>query len=246
MRLFLHRLAQLISPIIGAIAVFSPASANTVVTGLDIKSAILERLAHEDIMAVPKVADHRRYYKCDQTLLVEAKYPGKWDTVTVTCPNQDVALAWSVMIRVVDASLGFRENSQPDANNSPKVVVLLASVKKGEVLTPDIMTLIPAPRGSRIGSFYRVEDVVGRRTTQALSAMQPLRARNLEFDWALTTGQPVQIVQRISGLEISTIGEALDNAQIGDITDVRNIKSGKIIAVRVKSSRKVTPIANIN
>ncbi|MDC1059241.1 flagellar basal body P-ring formation chaperone FlgA, partial [Planktomarina temperata] len=126
------------------------------------------------------------------------------------------------------------------------VVVLLASVKKGEVLTPDIMTLIPAPRGSRIGSFYRVEDVVGRRTTQALSAMQPLRARNLEFDWALTTGQPVQIVQRISGLEISTIGEALDNAQIGDITDVRNTKSGKIIAVRVKSSRKVIPIANIN
>ena len=160
MRLFLHCLAQLISPIIGAIAVFSPASANTVVTGLDIKSAILERLAQEDIMAVPKVADHRRYYTCDQTLLVEAKYPGKWDTVTVTCPNQDVALAWSVMIRVVDASLGFRENSQPDANNSPKVVVLLASVKKGEVLTPDIMTLIPAPRGSRIGSFYRVEDLV--------------------------------------------------------------------------------------
>ena len=246
MRVSSPSLRRLILPMFVAIAAVSSASANTVVTGLDIKSAILERLAYEDILAVPKVAEHRRYYTCDQDLTVEEKYPGKWDTVTVTCPNQDKALAWSVMIRVVDASPDFEKKNHSDANIAPKVVVLLSSVKKGEVLTPDIMTLIPAPRGSRMGAFYRVEDVVGRRTTQALSAMQPLRARNLEFDWALTAGQPVQITQRISGLEISTIGEALENAQIDDITDVRNTKSGKIIAVRVKSSRKVTPIANIN
>jgi len=57
MRVFSYRLGLLILPMISAIALLTPALANTVVTGLDIKSAILERLAHEDIMAVPKVAD---------------------------------------------------------------------------------------------------------------------------------------------------------------------------------------------
>jgi flagella basal body P-ring formation protein FlgA len=150
------------------------------------------------------------------------------------------------MIRLVDATPKMEINSPSTPNNSPKVVVLLASVKKGEVLTPDIITLAPSLRGSRLGSFYRIEDVAGRRATQSLSAMQPLRARHLEYDWALTNGQPVLIVQRISGLEISTIGESLDNAQINDIIRVKNIKSGKIISVRVDSSKKVTPIANIN
>ena len=76
--------------------------------------------------------------------------------------------------------------------------------------------------------------------------MKPLRARNLEFDWAITAGQPVQIVKRISGLEIATFGEALDDGQIGDIITVRNVKSKKVISVLVENSKKVTPLANID
>ena len=225
---------------------FNQAEANTVVTGLNVKEAILNRLSEEEILAIPKVSENRVYYACATKLVVTPKYEGNWDTVTVICPNSNKVLEWSVMIRLVDATPKMEINSPSTPNNSPKVVVLLASVKKGEVLTPDIITLAPPSRGSRLGSFYRIEDVAGRRATQSLSAMQPLRARHLEYDWALTNGQPVLIVQRISGLEISTIGESLDNAQINDIIRVKNIKSGKIISVRVDSSKKVTPIANIN
>ena len=233
-------------PAICLFFMLSAASANTFVTGGDVKQAIQERLAEEDIVAVPKVVDHRLYYRCDRDLMVDAKYPGSWDTVTVTCPNQNPTLQWSVMIRVVDASPDLKDNSPPRNDSGPKIVSLLASVRKGEVLTSDIIALMPAPRGSRLGFFYRIEDVIGRRTAQALSAMKPLRARNLEFDWAITAGQPVQIVKRISGLEIATFGEALDDGQIGDIITVRNVKSKKIISVLVENSKKVTPLANID
>ena len=225
---------------------FNQAEANTVVTGLEVKKAILNRLSQEEIFAIPKVSENRLYYACETKLMVSPKYEGNWDTVTVACPNSNKVLEWSVMIRLVGATPEMEINLSPTPNNSPKVVVLLASVKKGEVLTSDIIALAPPSRGSQLGSFYRIEDVAGRRATQSLSAMQPLRARHLEYDWALTSGQPVLIVKRISGLEISTIGESLDNAQINDIINVKNIKSGKVISVRVDSSKKVTPIANIN
>ncbi len=48
---------------------------------------------NEDIVGIPKVADHRLYYKCDRDLTVDAKYPGSWNTVIVTCPNQNLTLA---------------------------------------------------------------------------------------------------------------------------------------------------------
>ena len=246
MSIFIFSLRYIFLPCVCLFVMLSGASANTFVTGSDVKNAIQERLAHEDIVGIPKVADHRIYYKCDRDLAVDAKYPGSWNTVIVTCPNQNLTLQWSVLVRVMDASPDLKEKSLYGDSSVTKVVTLLASVRKGELLTPDVIALTPAPSGSRLGFFYRIEDVIGRRAAQALSAMKPLHARNLEFNWTINAGQPVQIVMQISGLEIATLGEALDNAQIGDIIRTKNIKSGKIITVRVENFGKVIPIANIN
>jgi flagella basal body P-ring formation protein FlgA len=215
-----------------------------VVTGAQVKAAVLDEMARANITGDPKVSEGRRYYACGAALVVAPKYSGSWDTVNVTCP--DAGAEWTIMVRTGQVMVDLDGNTDTKPQDKIEVVVLLSSVKKGEVLTGDILKLVEMPRNGRIGSFFRIEDVAGRRTTQSLSAMQPLRARHLEYDWALQQGQLVQITQVLGGLQVSTIGKTLENAQIGDIVQVENVKSGKVISALVKNSKKVTPIANIN
>jgi flagella basal body P-ring formation protein FlgA len=224
----------------------SSAQAQNSVTGVEIKLAITTHLSQESVIGVPKISDGRVFYPCERSLIVSPKFIGKWETVTVKCPQSKKNPEWSIIVRVSGTKKEEKKNSHLKSNISPQVVILLASVKKGEVLKQDIIALAPATASSRLGSFYRIADVLGRRASQNLSAMQPLRARHLEHDWALLAEQPVQIIQRTSGFEISTIGKALDDAQIGDTIRVENIKSGKIISAQVINSKKVTPIANMN
>ena len=220
-----------------------PSFASDTVTGVEVKAAIVAHLSGEGIIAEPQVSERRRYYGCASALTVSPKFAGSWETAKVTCP--DKGREWSIMVRTgqVIADLPGTEATE-DAR--PDIVALLASVKKGAVITDDIVALIPAGPGSRLGGFYRTEDVVGRRATQNISAMQPLKARHLEHDWTVEEGQPVQIVQIVGGFRVSSIGEVLENGQIGDIISVENARSGKKISALVESSKKVSPVANMN
>ena len=218
--------------------------ASDVITGLDVKQAVIDRLADDGVIAKPHISERRRYYSCDAELKVTPKFDDNWDTARVACPKVDQE--WHILVRTG----AITTPDTPDTNDSevagPEVVVLLASVKRGAIITDDIVALTPAPAGSRLGSFYRIEDVIGRRAKQSISAMQPLKARHLEHQWAVQSGQPVQIIQRLNGFEVSSVGKILEDAQIGDIVTVVNSRSGKEISALVESSKKVSPIANIN
>ena len=218
--------------------------ANSVVTGADVKQAVVARLKSENISADPQISLNRRYYACKGDLSVEPKYQNSWETVNVSCP--DASGGWVIMIRTGQVMARTPQSNNQEPEQETKIVALLASVKKGEVLTQDIVKLIEMPNSQRVGSFFRLEDVVGRRTTQSLSAMQPLRARHLEHHWAVQEGELLQIVQKIGGLEVSSLGKALEDGQIGDQIRIQNAKSGNIISVLVETSKKVSPIANIN
>lgn len=228
--------------IFSALSTFALAS--DVITGLDIKKAVINRLADDGIVAKPHISERRRYYSCGTELKVTPKFDENWDTARVACP--EVNQEWHILVRTG----AVMHKEAPDTGDGEvkgmDVVVLLASVKRGAIITDDIVSLTPAPAGSRLGSFYRVEDVIGRRAKQSISAMQPLKARHLEHQWAVQSGQPVQIIQRLNGFEVSSVGKILADAQIGDIVTVVNSRSGKEISALVESSKKVSPIANIN
>lgn len=220
------------------------ALASDVVTGADIKAAILTELAQHNITSDPQVSERRRYFSCSSPLQVTPKFDDSWETARVACPEK--GRDWHIIVRTGQVSPRAAVSPDKTAQTGPEVVVLLASVKKGAVITDDIVALTKLSSGQRVGGFFRPEDVIGRRAKQNLSAMQPIKARHLEHLWSLEVGQPVNIVQKVGGFEVSSVGEVLENAQIGDIIEVINTRSGRKISALVENSKKVTPIANIN
>lgn len=220
------------------------ALASDVVTGADIKAAILTELAQHNITSDPQVSERRRYFSCSSPLQVTPKFDDSWETARVACPEK--GRDWHIIVRTGQVSPQAAVSPDKTAQTGPEVVVLLASVKKGAVITDDIVALTKLSSGQRVGVFFRPEDVIGRRAKQNLSAMQPIKARHLEHLWSLEVGQPVNIVQKVGGFEVSSVGEVLENAQIGDIIEVINTRSGRKISALVENSKKVTPIANIN
>ena len=243
----MNALAMLTSATIAACLVLgagTDALASDVVTGKDVKQAVLARLAQENMIAEPHVSERRHYYSCASELEVWPKFKGSWDTAKVVCPDE--GKEWDILVRTGLVTVTPSETANDNQATGLDIVVLLASIKRGAIITEDIVALAPASAGSRLGSFYRIEDVVGRRAKQSISAMQTLKARHLEHQWAVQAGQPVQIVHRLNGFEVSSVGKILEDAQIGDIVLVTNTKSGREISALVESAKKVSPIANIN
>ena len=218
--------------------------ASDVITGLDIKKAVIDRLANDGIVGKPHISERRRYYSCGTELKVTPKFDKNWDTARVSCP--EVNKEWHILVRTGAVTTTEAPDTSDSEVKGLDVVVLLASVKRGAIITDDIVSLTPAPAGNRLGNFHRVEDVIGRRAKQGISAMQPLKARHLEHQWAVQSGQTVQIIQRLKGFEVSSVGKILADAQIGDIVAVMNSRSGKEISAFVESAKKVSPIANMN
>lgn len=237
-------LSMTLITLIVALLTAQSAQARQVVTGADIKEAILEQLQNENISAKPIVSDRRRFYACASPLHVTPRFADSWETARVSCTDPENT--WHVLVRTEVLMPQVSETQIQTSDEGPKGVVLLASVKKGAVLTEDILSLTQLPPGRRLGAFFRLEDVIGRRAKQNLSALQPLKARHLEFNWAVEAGQTAMIVKNVGGFEVSTAGKVLENAQIGDIIRVENIKSGKKINAMVESSKKVSPISNTN
>lgn len=73
------------------------------------------------------------------------------------------------------------------------------------------------------------EQAVGRTVKIGLAAGQPLRSDQLIAPWAVQQGQTVKTVSRGAGFSVSGEGKALNNAQEGQVVQVRT-PSGQTVS----------------
>ncbi|NBR90935.1 MAG: flagella basal body P-ring formation protein FlgA [Rhodobacteraceae bacterium] len=100
-------------------------------------------------------------------------------------------------------------------------------------------------RENGAGALSDPARAIGRRLRGNLGAGQPLLARHLEFDYAVTQGMSVTITNEIRGIRIETAGQSLDSGQLGEPVRVANRSSGRILRAIVSGPNKVTLAPNI-
>lgn len=227
------------------------AAAATALTGAQIANRIRSELALEGLSGTPMLGAERLFPPCPGPLSVSPHGSSGWATVRVACAKN--VPGWPLFVRTRTES-GQQPRSLPiaKAETDPAqppyaglVVHLATSLRAGEVLDAQDVTLAPSVQSLSTGLFSDLNDVIGRRLLVPLGEGQPLRARHLEIDWTLRAGAPVQIVNRIGGIEIVTEGRALADAQTGDLIEVENTASGQVLGAIVLSTEKVRPVAKI-
>jgi flagella basal body P-ring formation protein FlgA len=92
-------------------------------------------------------------------------------------------------------------------------------------------------RGNR--PFTRIEDVIGKQSTRAIEANEVLTPRAGDRPTLMKRGSAIRLVFETGSLRVETAGVAEEGGKIGDLIQVKNSASGKILRGVVLDGRQV-------
>ena len=144
--------------------------------------------------------------------------------VRVRC---ETPLSWALQLRV-------------SVQSDSRVWVLTRSLARGSVPTPaDLRSETRRVAGTTSRYVTDPVELNQRHLRQPTAAGTALRADMFERDIVIQRGQRVTLLAAASGIEIRAIGEALQDARVGERVRARNLTSLKLIEGVVDSSGEV-------
>ena len=217
----------------------SELSAETRITGSDIKSQALNVLTDDGAQLELLVSDRRTFFPCSTPLNFTPRIQNDWSSVEVTCGSEP----WSTVLRST-AAQEKNELSVENISIHKPVVVIVKNISKGEVLNSNHLAY-EYHSVSLPGSFTDIENVIGRKAKFNLARGATLKIRQLEINYAVEKGKYVLLTSSNENVSVTVGAIALEQGQIGDIVKVRNERSGTILNVLVTGEKKVSPITNM-
>lgn len=105
--------------------------------------------------------------------------------------------------------------------------------KRGDVLQKaDIVAIRVAASTLPSDAVKRPEFVAGAELRRRAKVGEPLRLAWVKIPPVITRGERVRLVARRGGIQLTTTGQALNNASFGSFVRVRNLDSRKIVTGR--------------
>jgi flagellar basal body P-ring formation protein FlgA len=122
-----------------------------------------------------------------------------------------------------------------------EVLVPVRSIGAGELLTADLLEpLVVAERQLRVDTITdpaALQDVEARRR---LLPGRPVRQGDVQAPRLVRRGEAVEIVYRAPGIELVTMGRALEDGSRGNVVGVSNLDSDQRLAGVVTGARRIT------
>ena len=87
--------------------------------------------------------------------------------------------------------------------------------------------------------FFRLEEVLGLQATRAIDVNEVLTQKSLERPTLIRRGSPIVLVYESGSLRIETPGYAEEGGKAGDLIQVKNASSGKLLRGLVLDERTV-------
>jgi flagella basal body P-ring formation protein FlgA len=87
--------------------------------------------------------------------------------------------------------------------------------------------------------FYRVDEVIGQQVSRSIPVNETLTQRHLNRPTVMSRGHTVMLVYETNSLRVETPGTAEENGRTGELIQVKNSSSGKLLRGRVLDGRSV-------
>lgn len=125
---------------------------------------------------------------------------------------------------------------------APQVVVVAArALSRGSVVRETDVQLTPLLPGEQTDVAFRtIEEVIGKETTRALSAGQPLGREDLRSPILVRRGEVVTVYARAVGIVVKlNNARAKDDGGVGDLVAVETVEDRRSFLTRVCAPREV-------
>ena len=94
--------------------------------------------------------------------------------------------------------------------------------------------------GLQARPFYRIDDVVGQQVSRSIPVNETLTHKRLERPTVMRRGSAVVLVFETGSLRVETQGIAEENGRTGELIQVKNPASGKLLRGMVLDGRLVS------
>ena len=210
------------------------------VSGAQIKRDAAAFFERKGLLIEILVSDNRRYHPCSQSLTFEPRADGDWSSVIARCEPDK----WSVVLRSNFEGHKNIKDPQPEYAGE-SVVILNKNIHKNQIIGIEDVMLAKMPSKGLLGSYTNTHEVIGRKLRYNLVKGSILKNRHLEVSYDVNEGDLVVISSGTDRFSVTSYGNALGNGQIGEMIEISNSKSGKIIKVIIVDEKKVQPLTNM-
>lgn len=121
-----------------------------------------------------------------------------------------------------------------------EVAALIQPMRRGAVLKPEDLTVVKLDR-SRVPAraILDGEELVGLAARTSLRANSPITRNDFERPLLIPRGEKVTLTYRLGGMKLSTRGQAMEDGAKGDVIDIMNLESRRIVSAVVFSRGQV-------
>ena len=203
-------------------------------SGKEINTYVKKWLASEGIKSNPKFSPKKKLSDCDQNISYK-RHNNSFKLIKVTCTGKK---PWTIYVKTNANTLTQKKKQKKfQAIKSYQILVLDRSIEKGNYLRKSDLVFVNSAR--KYNFYNNKEDLVGRKVKQNLRKGQHLQPRHLFKKYSVNEGDVVIIISKFKNTEVSTGGIAMKSANIGDILEVKNSRSGKIVKGTLKKNKKI-------
>ena len=198
------------------------------ISGKEINNNIKKWLENQGIRSNPQFSPKKKLPNCKQNLSYE-KYNDSYKLIKISCESKN---SWTIFVKTNANTL---KQKKLKTSNTNKILVLNKSIEKGNYIKKNDLIFITSIKKN---IFYNSkEELIGRKVKQNLKKGQHIQPRHLFTKYSVNEGDPVVIVSKFKNAEVSTGGIAIKSGNIGDLLEVKNIRSGIIIKGILKKNK---------
>lgn len=130
-------------------------------------------------------------------------------------------------------------------NEMVELPVLKRAVRAGDIITEQDLEVRDFSAGhSRTDTITDLSALIGKTPTHHLSPSRPIKTQEVVIPAILKKNAIVEMRYSSPGMEITTYGEAMMEGAMGDVINVKNAASKKIVRAVIADNKTVTVLGN--
>jgi flagella basal body P-ring formation protein FlgA len=126
------------------------------------------------------------------------------------------------------------------AKTPARLPVLVAPIARGETITQDNIDWIETVEARPADFILEEDDLIGMEARRAIEPGRPVRPIDVAAPILVKRGALVTMTYSVSGLSLTHAGVAQGTGAKGDLIDVKNVKSDRIVKAVVAGENLVT------
>ncbi len=200
------------------------------ISGTEINDYVKTWLATMGIESSPKFSKNKILPDCDKDISFK-KHFNNYKLVRVTCKGRK---SWTIFVKTNADKI---REKRFKLSNHTQIIVLNKSIEKGNYISTDDLIYVNSSKNNVF--FTKKEELIGRKVKQNLRVGQLIQPRHLFEKYSVNEGDPIVIELKFKNTIISTRGFAMKSGNIGDLIEVKNERSGKVIKGILKKNKKI-------